>query len=1195
MERLQLYLSQNWLGLAVLGCALACGATALVRSRRPSGFLGWVVLAGALGVSALGGLLPSKTLRLDVLDLNSSWAVLVLVSVGVAFFLMFLVLFVSGSWSAPLAWVVAACFLLGIGNLAFEPIGEGLREAALALRRMEALQPWWLLLLLLIPVIVRVSYRSLAGLGPVRRWVAIGLRSSLILLLTLALAEVRIRHANENLTVLFLLDVSLSVPADIGKTSGGVDTDLRMDRIKRFINDAVQMRGNNYLRDSSGVIVFGKKPRLELPPANVPKLNFNEIISTVDSTYTDIGAAIKLALASFPENTSRRIVLISDGNENLGNAEDQARLAKSNGVQIDVLPLAIGDKRENEVLVERVEAPPMTEQGAQLPIRVLIRSWNPNIIEGKLRLDQIALGMPEDVEDRTVQVRPGLNAFSFKKALAEEKQSYSYKASFTPRRILDNEGGEIAAGLPGDRVQNNVATTHVVATGQRLILLVETKSDDHQLLVKRLRNLGKEGKFRVHSTVADKLPKDPAELGLYLSSYDCVLLANVAAGELNPDQQEMIRSNTENQGCGLIMIGGPDSFGAGGWQDTPVEKALPVDCDIKSFKVEGKGGLVLYMHASEIAEGNRWQKEVAKLAIRKLSLSDMVGVMYYSYGPQNGHTWHVPFQQIGEKRDAIMRQVDKMQPGDMPDVDPALNMVLKELNNPAYELAKKHMIFISDGDHWTADPKLLARMKASKITCSTVCITSHGQAEEIKMADMAKATGGTAHAPKSPKALPAIYMKEARIVSQSHMFQKRFSPKLLYREGPTAMLPERVDDLYGYVRTTAKNAQNVQKSIMAPPVGDQEFPILAYWHYGLGKSVAFTSDATAREAGEEPPGGDEEEVKRLPAWDRDWAKSGYYSKFWEQVVGWALRAVETGKLVMTTEVRDGKVKVIIDARDDQNRPLNNLRLRGKFTPPSSVNVTDPKKLELTFTQTNIGVYEAQFKAEEAGSYFINVQQFDDEGKGFVDGVRAGVTIPYSPEFSDMESNLGLLERIRDITGGKTYEENAATLEQAAKAGDVYRRDGLPRSRSLQPIWHWLLLLTGTFLFFDVAVRRIALEPAPAIAAGQRLWSRLRGQAVAEATPAFIDRLKSRKAAIDESLEKQRAARRFDAGDAPSATAPAGADEEVARPDAPRAAPRAPTSRIAPEAEKQPEDYASRLMKAKKKVWQERKDQDKKEP
>src|SRR5207302_11146513 len=199
------------------------------------------------------------------------------------------------------------------------------------------------------------------------------------------------------LTVLFLWDRSLSMPQDFedGK-------DLREDRLRRFINESVSMRGPGHERDQAGVIVFGRWPRLELPPGTVRDLRFRKIISTIDDTHTDIAAAIKLALASFPEGSAKRIVLISDGNQNLGSAEEQARLARSLGVQIDVLPLGAVErddagelkKRSNkdEVLVERVDVPPVVEQGTQVPIRVLVRSYNPNVVWGRLTVRQITEG-----------------------------------------------------------------------------------------------------------------------------------------------------------------------------------------------------------------------------------------------------------------------------------------------------------------------------------------------------------------------------------------------------------------------------------------------------------------------------------------------------------------------------------------------------------------------------------------------------------------------------------------------------------------------------------------------------------------------------------------------------------------------------------------------------------------------------------
>src|SRR5262249_1387303 len=150
----------------------------------------------------------------------------------------------------------------------------------------------------------------------------------------------------------------------------------------------------------------------------------------------------------------------------------------------------------------------------------------------------------------------------------------------------------------------------------------------------------------------EQLPQDPDVLTQFLTRFDSVILANLPAESLTEVQQKVLRSNIHDQGMGLVMVGGRQSYGAGGWQGTEVEEALPVTCDLKSMEVEGKSGLVLIMHASEIAEGNMWQKKIAQLAIEKLSPVDMVGVLHFDWGGggpggKDGHTWHIPFQQVG--------------------------------------------------------------------------------------------------------------------------------------------------------------------------------------------------------------------------------------------------------------------------------------------------------------------------------------------------------------------------------------------------------------------------------------------------------------------------------------------------------------------------------------------------------------------
>src|SRR5699024_1365859 len=123
----------------------------------------------------------------------------------------------------------------------------------------------------------------------------------------------------------------------------------------------------------------------------------------------------------------------------------------------------------------------------------------------------------------------------------------------------------------------------------------------------------------------DALPTDMAQL----QPYDAVLLGNVPKDSFTDAQIQMLATNTHDFGAGLVMLGGPQSFGAGGWMNTDVEKALPVDMQIKGMKVMGKSALVMVMHASEIPEGNYWQKKVSQEAIKTLSSYDYAGMLHW--------------------------------------------------------------------------------------------------------------------------------------------------------------------------------------------------------------------------------------------------------------------------------------------------------------------------------------------------------------------------------------------------------------------------------------------------------------------------------------------------------------------------------------------------------------------------------------
>lgn len=1230
MTRLLALLADFWL-LAALGAVVLAAVALVGLGRRPR--LWWPVLAGLL-IAGYFLFTYARPKSLPPWEL-AGWAALGVIGLWV---LAGLNLLFTGHWWRPLAWTLATLLALTLGGFVGSVQAAGV-SAVRTLRTLEFVQPWWLLLLLVLPLLIRFSYRSLAGLGPVRRWVALSARCLLVTLLILALAEPRLRRPNENVCVLYVVDRSMSVPQEIDATSAETDRDKRWLRVQRFIRDSVRDRGVGHRNDLSGAIMFARRPRLILPPSPVDKLDVSDArAGAMDPNYTDIAAAIKLAMASFPEGTGKRVVLFSDGNENLGNAEEQANLARQNGVQIDVVPLGEGYRLENEVLIQAVEAPPQTAKGTRLPVHVLVRNAHPSrIIIGKLELFQnrdgkekaiSMVGRGEEEESPyTVRLQPGLNRFTFRDKAeggkqGEDELSYTYRAAFTPTESRPADGnGRPEQGLPGDRIQNNKAMAHVIARGARRVLFLEPDTDEdgtypHQHLYDQLRA----ARYLVQPKTVAQLPQNKDELTVYLSNFDCVVICDVPAEGFTPTQHEAIRSNTYDQGCGLVFVGGPDSYGAGGYQKTPIEAALPVDSEIKAMRAAGRGGLVLIMHASEMADGNKWQKEIAKLAIDRLSPVDMFGVLYY-----DGTTkWHIQFQEVGENKAGLKAQVDKMVPGDMMDFDPFLKAAYDTLTDPQHGLAVKHTIVISDGDPQlnAVARKALADMQAAGVTCSAVGVATHSAAEDTKLTQIADgaAKGGKYYKVKDPNDLPAIYMRESRRVSQSFLYTKQFNPKLILRSGATDKLDDPLPDLLGFVRTTLKASALAEMHIEGPRVFDQRFPILATWQYGLGRSAAFTSDARTK------PG-------RQEGWDKRWAGSEIYLKFWEQVVGWAMRGLETDRLVLTTEYREGKVRVVVEARDENNRPLTDLKLEGKVSSPGGLQ-EGKAPIELKFEQRAGGYYEAEFKAEEAGSYIVNAQarqrapaytgrfrpglpmtvtekdgqlqladgtivrrnpdgklvyadddtpvKVEEEVERVVDSRRTGVTISYSPEFADLESNTTLLKNLARITGGNVYEEDQKSLTNLAASGELYR-PAPEGSRALLPLWYWLVFLAGAGLLIDVGVRRISLEPHELRLAAERTWSKVRKQKQAKAAAeedAFLARLRQKKAVVEESLEREKAARKFEPAGPTIDPPPPGADEGVPAGPAVFSPKPPPPPLTETKADEPDEDYFSKLRKAK---------------
>ena len=170
--------------------------------------------------------------------------------------------------------------------------------------KLEIARPY---ILILIPVVVAallVSMRFIYTANKSRKIFQVVVRSVLISILLLALAGVSVKLTSNRTTTIFIVDVSDSV------------RDQREDVI-RFVNEAVKNKGKD---DYVGVIAFGSDAMVEQFVTQNPV--FTEVETDINMTATNLENAIMMAEGLIPEDSAKRIVLITDGCENEGETTD---------------------------------------------------------------------------------------------------------------------------------------------------------------------------------------------------------------------------------------------------------------------------------------------------------------------------------------------------------------------------------------------------------------------------------------------------------------------------------------------------------------------------------------------------------------------------------------------------------------------------------------------------------------------------------------------------------------------------------------------------------------------------------------------------------------------------------------------------------------------------------------------------------
>ncbi|TAK04390.1 VWA domain-containing protein, partial [bacterium] len=336
--------------------------------------------------------------------------------------------------------------------------------------------------------------------------------------LGLALFNPRIFKPTEALDVILGVDFSRSVGQE-GK-----------EKALDILQEARHMIGPD---SRAGLFFFGRQPVWEFFPQS--RLNLAEFSPEVAREETDIQTALESAVAQIGEGRQGKILLITDGNENRGEASRVIPLLRSQGVPVWVLPVSLSRGR-NEIYLSDLLLPHQVDSAEGFEVKGAIESLH----EARARVRLLHDGTVQKEEALTL--REGTNWVSFKQNL-RDRGSHTF---------------ELLVESPEDTLpENNRLQGVVEVKGPPRVLYLYSQGDSQRWMA---RVLGVQGYSVVES------PAEQASLSLpEISAFDLLVLDNVPAYQLSQAKMETIERYVRDLGGGLVVIGGPQSYGAGGY------------------------------------------------------------------------------------------------------------------------------------------------------------------------------------------------------------------------------------------------------------------------------------------------------------------------------------------------------------------------------------------------------------------------------------------------------------------------------------------------------------------------------------------------------------------------------------------------------------------------------------------------------
>ncbi len=896
--------------------------------------------------------------------------------------------------------------------------------------------PLYLILLLIIPLVVLIQLRTYVVAARWRKVTTFVLRCLAIICAILALANLQRAHSEKRLAIVFLLDMSDSVAES--------QREIAIEQINAAIT---KMKTT----DQFAVIGFAAEPfvLIEMGEASVKtdkQLPLRSMLtdSSGQLDSTDIVSALKRSIEHLPDNYHRRIVLFSDGQHNAGSISISEFLPflSANDIEIMTIPL---QSTQDAIQVLDLELPNRVRKGQRFQIQTVIQSDGtiPNI---KATLYHNGIPLP----DLAFSLKKGRNVIPL--PTQEVTDSYYNMGRVHTYHLKLNINDEI--------IENNAAFGVVQVQDKPHILYADSDLRHSDNIQKVLEESG----FGVEVIHASDIPSDLVSF----QQFDVMVLSNISADMVTDTQQEMIESFVRDLGHGLVVIGGDSAFGAGGYTDTVFERILPVDMTPRErkdsvalvFVIDTSGSMANYVGAKRKIS---LAMDAIRAGIDNLDEADQAAIISFDVKT------HV-ISSLTSDHNRLIKRVGRLKPtGGTAAMSDAIKIAIQM--HESADVKRKHIILLSDGKSTgkRSDIIKLARDAAdAKVGITTIAI---GDADTDLLKEIADMGEGQAIAVQDIQSLPRVLMDAVR-ETHNYIVQEEFQPKIL---DPTARVLDGINNLprlYGYVATAEKTTAQVLVS------SHKNEPILAGWRYGLGKSVAWTSD-----------------VK--PAWGKDWISWTNFSKFWGQVVNWTLptenRAVDFDLSVMQHNMhRNGRCEIRIDTKG-----LSPVSFVVQVAGPNGTGQT------VDITQDGVNRFIGSFQMREIGTYIVTAKQVRTENSLSETPLTVTLALSYPAEYAVFDVNTAVLKKLSRETDG-FYQ---ATIAQITHPGGK-------RIENRVSLFQSLLIVAAILFVLEMILRRFS------IASGYfaELRSQLRRQSEA-VVPETLTQLTEKKAIVNSLADR----------------------------------------------------------------------------